>query len=263
MNLGKQVFILLPVQDLTRNIQFFEQLGYVRVADCQATQSFSVLSDGKTHLLLDEGYFGGKGILYFQPKINETLAILKSRGCTFSIKNHPNQESLQATFAEPSGTKIILSNHSIFQKIPLLSFPSPLKIGKFSELTLTTPNIDTSLLYWKKLGFDCVFYRSWEDETFGSRAIVSDRHISVGLHQTEQFEGLKLTYLDSEMPQRIVEVKKSGIPTRFEMIPLKKKVYAAASIEAPNGTELYLFKRRNYLDLMHFPDTHQQKRISA
>ena len=59
-----------------------------------------------------------------------------------------------------------------------------------------------------------------------------------------------------------MNVKKSGIPISFEMIPLKKKVYAAAGIVAPNGTELYLFKRRNYLDLMHFPE-YKQKRVSA
>lgn len=264
MNLGTQVFILLPVNDLTANIDFFEQLGYVRVADCQTTESFSVLTDGKTHLLLDEGYFGGKGIVYFQPKINETLATLKSRGCAFSIKNHPNKESIQATFTEPNGTKIILSNHPIFQKLPTSASLSPtLNIGQLSELTITTTQqIDDSLHFWKRMGFNCVFYRSWENKDFGSRAILSDGLISIGIHETKQFEGMKLTYLDPEMPQRIIEVKKSGISTHFEMIPLKKKVYAAAGIVAPNGTELYLFMRKNYLDLMHFPE-YTQKKVSA
>ncbi|MGB0930212.1 MAG: hypothetical protein ACPGVB_05520 [Chitinophagales bacterium] len=263
MNLGTQVFILLPVSNLTANIIFFEQLGYSRIADCQATESFSILTDGKTHLLLDEGYFGGKGIVYFQANINKTLTTLKSRGCTFSIKNHPNQESIQATFTEPNGTKIILSNHSIFQKLPVSSSSSfSLKIGQLSELTLTTLQIDDSLHFWKKMGFNCVFYRSWENKDFGSRAILSDGLINIGIHETNQFEGMKLTYLDSKMPQRIIEVKKSGIPTHFEMIPIKKKVFAAAGIAAPNGTELYLFKRKSYLDLMHFPE-YKQKKITA
>jgi len=262
MNLGTKVFILLPVNDLAANIIFFEQLGYLRIADCQSTQSFSVLTDGKGYLLLDEGYFGGKGLVYFQPNIKKTLATLKNRGCTFSIKNHPNQKSLQATFTELNGTKIILSNHPLFQKLPVSPFSSPIKIGKLSELTITTQQIDDSLHFWKRMGFNCVFYRSWENKDFGSRIVLSDGLINIGIHQTNQFEGLKLTYLDSEMPQRIIEVKKSGIPTHFEMIPLKKKVFAAAGIAAPNGTELYLFQRKTYLDLMHFPK-YKQKKITA
>ncbi|MEZ4885974.1 MAG: hypothetical protein R3E32_14665 [Chitinophagales bacterium] len=263
MNLGQQVFILLPVHDRAANIDFFQSLGYIRVADCKAKQSFSVLTDGNTHLLLDEGYFGSKGIVYYQPLMNETLATLKDRGCSFCIKNHPNQDSIQATFADSNGTKIILSNHAIFQNLPLpVSASSALKIGQLAELSLTTHQMTDSLNFWKKMGFSCVFYRSWENEEFGSRAILSDGLISIGLHETEQFEGMKLTYLDNEMPERIIEVKKMGIPTTFEMIPIKKKVFAAVGIEAPNGTELYLFKRRNYLDLMHFPDD-KQKRISA
>ena len=261
MILGKQVSILLPVNDRTANIDFFQSLGYVRVADCQAEHSFSVLIGGSINLILDEGYFGGKGLVYYQENINKNLETLKNRGCSFSIKKHPHQNSLQATFSEPNGTKIILTNHPIFKNLPLPS-SSSIKIGQIAELTLTTQQMDDSLNYWKTMGFSCVFYRSWEDEAFGSRAILSDGLISIGIHETNQFEGMKLTYLDKEMPQRIIEVKKLGIPTQFEMIPIKKKVFAAAGIQAPNGMDLYLFKRRNFLDLMHFPE-YKQNRLSA
>jgi len=259
---NKQVSILLPVNDRAANIDFFQSLGYVRVADCEAEQSFSVLTDGKMHLILDEGYFGGKGILYYQANMNQTMNTLKSRGCSFAIKKDPNQDSLQASFTDPNGTKIILSNHPIFKKIPTTSNSSSLKIGQLLELTTTTQQMDESLNYWKKLGFSCVFYRSWEKDTYGSRAILSDGNINIGIHETAQFEGMKLTYFDKEMQDHILKVKKMGIPTTFEMIAIKKKVFAASGIQAPNRTELYLFKRRNYLDLMHFPD-YNQKRISA
>lgn len=261
MKLGSHVFILLPAQDLTANVQFFEQLGYTRVADCQSPQSFSIVSDGKIHLILDEGYFGGKGILYFQAHIEAALETLKNRGLTFSIKNHSNQGSLQATITDSDGCKIILSNHPIFRQLSLPSSPTKIKIGQLSEVTLTVENIDESILFWKKLGFDCVFYRSWQRTIFG-RAILKDGLISIGLHQTKQFEGLKLTYLDSEMPKKILGVKKLGISTTFEMVALQNNIYAAAGIEAPNGTELFLFKRSNYLDLMHFPE-YKAQRIGA
>lgn len=263
MILGKQVFILLPVNNKAANIDFFQSLGYRRVADCKAGLSFSVLSDGKTSIILDEGYFGGKGIVYYQPKIKNTLNTLKSRGCSFALKNHLNQSSFQATFTSPENTKIILTNHTIFQKLPLPK-PNSLKIGQLVELSITTSNMNESLHFWKRMGLSCVFFRSWEEEKYGSRAILSDDCISIGIHQTQQFKGMKLTYLDKDMPQRILEVKKSGTPTQFEMIPLRKKVYAAAGIQAPNGIELYLFKRRSYLDLMHFPEYNAaRKRKSA
>ncbi|MGB1243630.1 MAG: hypothetical protein ACPG49_13965 [Chitinophagales bacterium] len=260
--MNKQVSILLPVNDRAANIDFFQSLGYVRIADCEAEQSFSVLTDGKIHLILDEGYFGGKGILYYQDNINKALNTLKSRGYSFAIQNHPNQDSLQASFTDPNGTKIILSNHPIFKKLPTPSNTSSLKIGRLLELTITTQQMDKSLNYWKKLGFSCVFYRSWDEDTYGSRAILSDGNINIGIHQTAQIEGMKLTYFDKEMQNHILEVKKMGIPTTFEMIAIRKKVFAAVGIQSPNGTELYLFKRRNYLDLIHFPD-YSQKRIRA
>lgn len=252
MILGKQVFILLPVNDRAANIDFFQLLGYHRIADCETEQGFSILSDGKTNLILDEGYFGGKGILYYQPKIKTALTTLKNRGCTFALKNHLNQNSIHATFTAPEGTKIILTDHQIFQKLPSFS-THPLKIGHLAELTLTTSKMNESLLFWKRMGLSCVFFRSWDEERYGSRAILSDTMLNIGLHQTHQFKGLKLTFLDKNMPQRILEVKRMGISTQFEMVPIQKKVYAAAGIESPDGVELYLFKRRSYLDLMHFP----------
>lgn len=82
----------------------------------------------------------------------------------------------------------------------------------FGELAIPVNNLDSSILFWEKLGFKSLSKKSssypW--------AILSDGLAIVGLHQTINFDSPTITYFASDMKNKIDKLKQSGLRNFFE-----------------------------------------------
>jgi len=104
--------------------------------------------------------------------------------------------------------------------------------GMFGELAFPVKDLESSILFWEKLGFKTLSKRSspypW--------AILSDGISIVGIHQATNFSSPTITFFAADMKEKIENLKNAG------MKDFKDSGPASAVLTTPEQQHINLFK---------------------
>ncbi len=240
LKLGYAFEIVDTVLDLQQSLRFYEQLGYRRVSEGDAPTPHAMLTDGIVRLTLREGSAWKTTLTYYVENLAERVAAFEQRGVKFEDKGDAGGRVTSATLTDPNGMEVNLveaASSEIYQPpgTPVSA------AGQFGELSIETGDVQKSLDFWTRLGFEPTDYMPNPPVSWGS---IADGLLMLGIyrkgHCPHTIRTPSITYFEADMPERIRKLKQEGM-TFLEEIPGENGETGHAVAEAPEGQLLFLF----------------------
>lgn len=237
MKLGTAVQIALGVADLRTSLEFYDGLGFEKLATGTQPYPWAQLTDGQNLLLLNQdGNAPYQGLLYFNADAPAALAALEEAGAAVLARREQDGRLFQVILADPHGYQFGLVNRAP-DGLPRPGGQPISRCGKFGEYALGVGSYENGRAFWTQFGFD-VLHQSAEPYPWG---ILGDGMVVLGLHQTADFTGPNLTYFAPDMPARIAAIRKAGVPITQEM-PDEQGAVANAILNGPDDEVIFLFQ---------------------
>ena len=241
MKLGKFVELSVAVPDLAKSVPFYERLGFEKVEQNWEPWPWSVLTDGVITLNLSQATPGGLVLNYIASDMPERVAHVESTGAPIARVQDSRIPEMIAAMATSSGLGVSFLAYPA-RRIPRPSGVSVCKAGTFGELACPVQDLDDSVTLWTKLGFRRLRGSSlpypW--------AILTDDLITVGFHETRDFEKPALIYYSDNTPERVEQLEFEGFGFAGE-IPSPDYGTGLSILEPPDGQILILL---GFRDLM-------------
>ena len=238
MKLGVSAQFVIGSTVFSETKKFMDQLGFVKVEEGKSPskENFVPYTDGRANILLNESAeFDYSGIIYFTPNIEEVVERLEAVGIPLTIQEDKNQ--IRSAFfmtKDKIPVNIVQASHDLK---PTPFGKSEVEWGHFGEYAIKVGDLDESIEYWEKLGFETLFRdEKWEF------AILSDGLIVLGLHAHDMGVRSALTYFHPDMKSIVDQLKKRGLTFESETEYESNGEKAVdAAIRAPGGQVFFLF----------------------
>lgn len=151
MLLGSDFEFTVETTSLIPSVQFYEDLGFRRVAATRPPHPTVTVSDGRIRVSLTLQESSSCWLTYFPPLLDPLLEELASEGLSpYSQSEHEGRVS-RATFGDPGGFTVALVETSRAKSFPQGDIETP--IGTFRALEIPAPQLESSLAFWRQLGF--------------------------------------------------------------------------------------------------------------
>jgi hypothetical protein len=160
--------------------------------------------------------------------MDERIARLEQTGVEFSLRNEVKGRVFQAIFLGADDLGINLVRYE--DAVPLPTPTANERLGIFGEYSLGIDDLDFSAAYWQEFGF-ALRHRAEEPYPW---AILSDGLLTLGLHETQEFDGPTLTYFAPDMKERVERLAAAGVP-------VKATPMGGTTVFAPDGQQFFLF----------------------
>jgi predicted enzyme related to lactoylglutathione lyase len=238
MKLGYAFEIVIAVQHLDRSLQFYEKLGYKKLDDSSLPASDTLLTDGMIRLKLRQGNAWKANLIYYAQNVREKAEALERLGVRIDKKL--DLKIPEVSFTDPNGLEVELLQA---KKSDLVLPPqAPIsKAGRFGELSIETEDLQGSLDFWIKLGFEPTEYMPDPPVTWGS---ISDGLLMLGLYKKGHLPHIiktpTITYFEEDMPERIRKLKQEGMEF-IQELPGPDGETGHAIAQAPEGQLIFLF----------------------
>jgi predicted lactoylglutathione lyase len=222
MKLGTASQIAIGTSDMDASTIVYDKIGFKRIGEGDIPHHFIQYTDDSALILLNEDGMEYMGFIYFSKDMPQIVNQLKSMGTAFIQEANDNHGNFfQGIFATPDGVMINLVNFdagNMYQPKKNMTsllendfqdpskFPNE-KIGIFGEYSVPVKDLNTSITYWKTIGFDPL---SVNEQPY-PWAILTDGMNILGLHQTTEFTRQAITYFAPDMKQRIDKLKNEGL----------------------------------------------------
>jgi catechol 2,3-dioxygenase-like lactoylglutathione lyase family enzyme len=249
VSLGPVSQISIGTNDLERSVSFYEKLGFRRIGGAEQPYPWAHISDGSRLILLNEDGNTYMGLLYMNKDLSAKVAELRAEGIELPEPQQVDGFPPSVFFTDPNGFPIgiieadgantyqpdgpILAHFTPDQWAEGLPMPNE-KIGLFGEFCFPVKDLDASIAFWQKLGFDINEYGGpyrW--------AIAYDGQQVIGLHETTEFEVTAITYFAKDMAERIKKLNEEGLETT---------VFGGTGgndsnqiLQSPEGSHFFLF----------------------
>lgn len=206
MTLGKFVEISLGVNDLAESQLFFERLGFQKLDQNWDPWPWTVLTDGLVTLNLSE--YGGASepvLNYLASDMTERIERISKLGVDVVPIHERNLPEVEGVLETPEGIGVSLVNYAA-RRIPAPLGRSSSKCGEFGELAFPVRDLEASVEFWRKIGFE---------ELSRARlpypwAVLSDRLTTLGLHQSEDLDRPAFIYYAEDIQERIEQLEMEG-----------------------------------------------------
>ena len=226
--LGEVACVYVTSPDLDSSTVFYEKLGFPKIASNVFPVPWSQSSDGSLLIMMRKDTVKYVGLTYYVSDIENKAAQLEKDGIQFTQKPKQGDPIKRYYFKSPDGFNIMLaSNVGTFVQpggrtlldIKPEDFQSADKYpnkqcGAFGEFCHPVIDLDKSIEYWKKLGFEVKTKMTapypW--------AILSDGLMLIGLHQTKEFTYPAVTYFGINTDKRVQQLKEKGVTGFTEMM---------------------------------------------
>jgi predicted enzyme related to lactoylglutathione lyase len=240
MKLGYAFEIAITTQDLDRSAEFYERLGYQKLNDASSAASDKLLTDGLIRLRLRQGSTWKASLVYYAESVKEAAEQLEKLGVKIVEKSDTGDQMPAVSFTDPNGLEVTLVQ--LEQSRLVLPSGEPVSsAGKFGELSIETEDLERSLDFWTKLGFEPTQYMPNPPDTWGS---IADGLLMLGLykkgHLPHMISTPTITYFEEDMPERIRKLKAEGMAFVQEM-PGAGGETGHAIAQAPEGQLIFLF----------------------
>lgn len=219
--LGDVTAITITTSDLEKSLQFYVQLGFRELYRFDFPYPFIQITDGALLIMLKKEELPSIVLTYYVKDVNKVVEGLENKDIQFHKKPREFDRIKHYSLLSPDQLEISLVDYiDGFYKpeSPIMPAMNPedyfnsdkysnKSIGMFGELSHPVKDIETSILFWDKLGFKPISRHTspypW--------AILTDGLAVVGLHQTSDFKQPIITYFAGDMPQRIDNLKAAGL----------------------------------------------------
>jgi catechol 2,3-dioxygenase-like lactoylglutathione lyase family enzyme len=219
--LGDVTAVTMTSPDLDQSFQYYRRLGFSKVLEYDFPFPFIQISDGALLIMLRKDSNPYIALTYYVKEMDRVVAELQQAG--ISLKPMPTadkmiQRFLISTdeghyislvtfvdgFAQPPGPTMLTMSPQ--------DYSNPEKYvnkacGMFGEYAFPVLDLERSILFWEKLGYQSLSKRSspypW--------AILSDGLGIVGLHQTNSFSEPTITFFATDSKHKIEKLKQSGL----------------------------------------------------
>ncbi len=244
--LGEISAITIATPDLDNSLKFYQQLGFNEILQSDFPFPFIQISDGALMIMLRKDTNPYFALSYYAKDIDRSIAHIESTGLSFAEKPKPGDFVRRHILKSPDGMNIsIVFVPEGFSQPPgptmLNTPPSDLfnpdkyanKIcGMFGELAEAVKDIETSISFYSKLGFQ-VMHKTNAPYPW---AILSDGLAIVGLHQATNFSKPRITFFAADSKEKIDKLKQGGLKNYQDQGP------ANITITTPEQQEINLFK---------------------
>jgi len=225
--LGEVASIYVTSPDLDSSIALYEKIGFPKISSNVMPTPWALLSDGSLLIMMRKDSVKYVGLTYYVTNIEEKAKQLEKNGIKFTQKPKEDDLIKRYYFKSPDGLNIMLPSHvGLFKQptgvtmlemnpIALQSesqYPNK-QCGAFGEFCHPVADLNSSIEYWKKLGFEV---KSQMSQPY-PWAILSDGLMLIGLHQTNNFSYPAVTYFGVNTENRVNELKGKGVTGFTEM----------------------------------------------
>ncbi len=219
--LGDVTAITMSSPDLEKSMKYYQRLGFSLSWQIDMPFPLMQLTDGALLLLLrleKNPYFA---LTYFAKEQDKAVAEVEASGIVFSQKPKKDDMVKRYVMQSPDGLNISVVKFGdgfvqppglTMLTMPQEDYSKPEKYankvcGMFGELAHPVQDVDTSIAFWKQLGF-AVLSKFTSPYPW---AILSDGLAVVGLHQTNNFSYPAITFFASDMKEKISKLKSNGL----------------------------------------------------
>ena len=244
--LGDVTGITMSTTDLDRSFEFYSKLGFKELIRSDFPFPLLQISDGALLIMLRKDTASYIALTYYVKDLEDKIRSIENMGIEFIIKPLASDMIKRYVMRSPDGLSISLvtfvEGFSQPQGPTMLNTPQgdffdPSKYvnktcGMFGEFAHPVSDLDTSIDFWKKLGFNVLS----KMETPYPWAIISDGLAIVGLHQTKSFDYPVITFFAADMPDKINKIKESGITD------IKEAGQGNVVLTTPENQHINLFK---------------------
>ena len=219
--LGEVASIYVTSSNLDSSIALYEKIGFPKISSNVMPVPWALVSDGSLLIMLRKDSVKYVGLTYYVKDIENTVTQLVKDGIVFIQKAKKEDLIKRYFFKSPDGLNIMLaSNVGLFKQptgTTMLNmnpiarqsedqYPNK-ECGAFGEFCHPVADLNTSIGYWKKLGFQVTTQMSqpypW--------AILTDGLMLIGLHQTKNFNYPAVTYFGLNTENKVNELKGKGV----------------------------------------------------
>jgi predicted lactoylglutathione lyase len=232
--------------DLEKSYKYYMKLGFKE--KWQSDYPFKVIqiTDGNIQITLRYDIEPYIAMSYYVKDLDKIVNELEKDGIEFSYKSQRSEFIKRYIFQSPDGINISLViwgpvfDHQSDGTMLLMDqndYNKPEKYvnkvcGMFGEFAHPVKDINTSILFWQRLGFTTLS----KFESPYPWAILSDGLHAIGLHQTEDFNYPAITYYATDMKQKIEKLKNEGLENFAEFMGENNIV-----LTTPENQHIFLF----------------------
>jgi hypothetical protein len=241
------VYINTP--NLDSSLAVYEKLGFAKTASNELPWPWMQLSDGSLLIMMRKDSSPYIGLTYYVADVDKVAAELEKDSIVFTQKPKEGDFVKRYFFTSPEGLSIMLaSNPGGFSKptgktlIAMKNadldsadkFPNK-QCGAFGEFALPVTDMNSSLAFWKNLGFKSKMAEH-DPPVFMNFAILFDGLMLIGLHKTKNFDYPAITYFGINTEKRVAQLKEKGLQN-FSNIQGKNNV----SLKTWEGQHFFIF----------------------
>jgi [ribosomal protein S5]-alanine N-acetyltransferase len=227
--LGDITALTITTPDLEKSLACYQKLGFKELMRADWPFPWIQVTDGVLLIMLRKDPKPYLALTYYVKNIDKVVKGLDKKGITFTQTPKKTDMLKRYLFQSPDGLNISLvgmvdgfsqppgpgmlqmKQEDYFKPEKYVNKTS----GLFGELAHPVADLESSITFWGKLGFNAVSKFTapypW--------AILSDGLGVVGLHQTTTFSYPAITYFASDMGEKIARLKKAGLKDLKEQGP--------------------------------------------
>lgn len=227
MKLGQCAFFTLYSTAPEKTEAFCTALGFTGVSK---DASAALMTDGNYFFDIRHAEQSATTLSYCVSDITDAIQMAENLEIAIVEKSQHH-----AVLQEPNGLLVLLIATEVMTLGEFPKIPSSL-CGTLYEISLETPDMERSVSWWQNVGFKVTKKQAtWRT--------LDDGKIKIGLYEKgscpHAFRNPSITYFESDMADRIAELKKRGVRFAQEEKEIGMKGHAIA--ESPDGQYFFLF----------------------
>jgi len=235
--IGMPTRLVLSTNDVIQSMAWWSRLGFSPVhRQGDKADSCISLTDGQIVLSLVKISQPTPVLMFRTPKMLGLKDTLEYLGMTVNVDvKGPTFGEIR--FRSPADVFLAIRSEADEPLLPL-NGKENIVCGKLTELSIGTSfAIGRERKFWETMG--------WQFKRGGSTpynyALMSDGVVTLGIHEERDIPSLSLTYFATDMEDRILRLRKSGIVI-FEELPSEEGRVANCIVQSPEGMRIQLFE---------------------
>ena len=245
--LGEISALTIATPDLEASLRYYQKLGFKEIFRMDFPFPWIQITDEALLIMLRKSDDPYLALTYYSGEAEKIANELEKKGISFISKPKDSDMvkrflfqspdglnislvAIAEGFRRPGGTTMLTMNQADYFKPETYTNKTA---GMFGELAHPVTNLDESIAFWEKLGFQVL-------SKFASPypwAIISDGLSVVGLHQSKHFSYPAITFFASDMKDKIEALKSQGLENFKEMSGPSNIV-----LTTPEQQHVFLFK---------------------
>lgn len=233
--IGRFLEISIVAPDILASMEFYQGLGMLPATVGEVwSHRYGVVTDGNLVLGLHDYSFPSPSLTYVRPELKASLGELRDRAGSLAFSKTGDDEFNEAGFTDPDGQMIAVLEARTFSP-PEITATDITILGHFAEFSLPVTDLDTSIAFWENMGF----VMTGRDENTSHRAWLTSDFLNLGLYVNPRMRVPALTFREADMAERIEYLRAQGYKLE-PGTPLSEDKISGASLQAPEGTRIYL-----------------------